>query len=66
MGSAKEFGFYCECDGEPFEGGTTMIFGALLDLTSQARQVGDLEHTVGTSLGMGARQAKGISKGKEV
>ena len=28
------FGFYCECDGKPFEEGANMVFGSLLDLTS--------------------------------
>ena len=42
-----------------------MIFGPLLDLTSQAKQVGNLERTLGATLGMGAAQAEGTSQGKE-
>lgn len=43
-----------------------MIFRTLLDLNSQAEQVGNLQHVLGTTLQMGARQAKRIHQGKEV
>lgn len=42
-----------------------MIFGPLLDLLSQAKQFGNLENTLGTTLRMGAGQAKGISQEKK-